>query len=197
MGGERGRYGDPGSSARCGSQKPTERRGRKKGLLNPKEEALGRSRGGFSTKLHLACDGKGRPLSVVLTPGQRHGSTQLKELLDAVRVPRPEGSPGRPRKRPAHLLADRGYSFESCRRLLRRRGISHTIPERKDQKERRAGRPGRRPGFDREAYRRRNAVERCVNRLKQWRAIATRYEKRAANYRAMVIIASLMMWLPS
>ena len=145
MGGERGRHGDPGSSARCGCQGRAECGGRKKGLLNPQDEALGRSRGGFSTKLHLACDGKGRPLSVVLTPGQRHGSTQLEGLLDAVRVPRPEGSPGRPRKRPEHLLADRGYSFEGCRELLRRRGIPHTIPERKDQKERRAGRPGRRP----------------------------------------------------
>ena len=165
--------------------------------MNPEDESLGRSRGGFSTKLHLACDGKGRPLSVLLTPGQRHGSTQLEGLLDAVRVARPLGSPGRPRKRPSCLLADRGYSFESCRGLLRRRGISHTIPERKDQKERRAGRPGRRPSFDREAYRRRNVVERCVNKLKQWRGIATRYEKRAVNYRAMVVIASLMMWLPS
>ena len=65
----------------------------------------------------------------------------------------------------------------------------HTIPEREDQKERREGRPGRRPaGFDREAYRRRDVVERCVNELKQWRAIATRYEKRALNYRAMVVI---------
>jgi transposase len=136
-------------------------------------------------------------MSVVLTPGQRHGSTQLEELLDAVRVARPQGSPGRLRKRPAHLLADRGSSFESCRRLLRRRGIPHTIPERKDQKERREGRPGRRPGFDREAYRRRNVVERCVNKLKQWRAIATRYGKRTLNYRAMLVIASLMMWLPS
>lgn len=165
--------------------------------MNPEDEALGRSRGGFSTKLNLACDGKGRPLSVVLAPGQRHGSTQLEGLLDAVRVARPEGTPGRPRKRPSHLLADRGYSYERCRGLLRRRGIRHTIPERKDQKERRAGRPGRRPGFDKEAYRRRNVVERCVNRLKQWRGIATRYEKRAVNYRAMVVIASLMMWLPS
>ncbi len=165
--------------------------------MNPDDEALGRSKGGFSTKLHLACDGKGRPLSVLLTPGQRHGSTQLVGLLDAVRVARPEGSSGRPRKRPARLIADRGYSYESCRELLRRRGIPHTIPERRDQKERREGRPGRRPGFDRGIYRRRNVVERCVNRLKQWRAIATRYEKRAANYRAMVVIASLMMWLPS
>ena len=165
--------------------------------MNLEDEALGRSRGGFSTKIHLACEGKGRPLSVVVTPGQRHGSTQLEKLLDAVRIPRPQGSPGRPRKRPDHLLADKGYSFESCRRLLRRRSIPHTIPERADQKERRPRRAGRRPGFDREAYRRRNVVERCVNKLKQWRGIATRYEKRAVNYRAMVVIASLMMWLPS
>jgi transposase len=84
-----------------------------------------------------------------------------------VRVPRPEGAPGRPRKRPARLLADRGHSFEGCRGLLRRRGISHTIPERKDQRIRRVAGPGRRPGRDRAAYRRSNVVERCVNRLKQ------------------------------
>ena len=147
--------------------------------------------------MHLACDGKGRPLSVVVTPGERHGSTQLEQLLEEVRVPRSEGSPGRLRKRPDHLIADRGYSFEGCRQLLRRRGISHTIPERKDQCERRTGRPGRRPGFDREAYRKRNVVERCVGKLKKWRGVGTRYEKRAVNYRAMVVIASLMIWLSS
>ncbi len=93
------------------------------------------------------------------------------------------------------MLADKGYSYGRCRILLRRRGIPHTIPERKDQRERRARKPGRKPAFDREAYKRRNVVERCVNRLKQWRAVATRYDKRAANYRAGVIIASLMLWL--
>jgi transposase len=134
---------------------------------------------------------------VALSAGQGHSSTQLEGLLDAMRVARAQSMPGRPRKRPTHLLADRGYSFESCRRLLRRRGISHTIPEREDQKERRARHPGRRPGFDGEPYRRRNVVERCVNKLNQWRGIATRYEKRSANYRAMVVIAALMMWLPS
>lgn len=71
------------------------------------------------------------------------------------------------------------------------------IPERKDQKERRGRRGGRLPAFDREAYRGRNVVERCVNRLKQWRGVATRYEKRAVNYRAMVVIAALMVWLTS
>ena len=116
----------------------------------------------------------------MVTPGQRHESTQLRALLDAIWVARPAGSPGRPRKRPERLLADRGYSYPSCRRLLRSRGIPHTIPERRDQEERRGGRPGRPPAFDAAAYARRNVAERCVNRLKQWRGVATRYEKRAA-----------------
>jgi transposase len=150
----------------------------------------------LTTKLHLACDGKGRPLAVVLTPGQRHDSTQLAALLDAIRVPRP-GRRGRPRKRPDRLIGDKGYSYARCRNLLRRRGIPHVIPERDDQRARRARRPGRKPAFDKEAYRRRNVVERCVNRLKQWRGVATRFEKRAANFRAMVVIAALMIWLGS
>ncbi len=110
---------------------------------------------------------------MVLTAGQRHESTQLAPVLDAVRVPRP--GRGRPRKRPERLIADRGYSFPSCRELLRSRGIPHTIPERRDQRERRAGRSGRKPGFfDAAIYARRNVVERCVNKLKRWRGIATR-----------------------
>ena len=131
---------------------------------------------------------------MVLTPGQVHDSTQLAPVLDAIRVPRPGGR-GRPRKRPDRLIGDKGYSYARCRRLLRRRGIPHTIPERDDQRARRAGHPGRRPAFSRTVYRRRNVVERCINRLKQWRGIATRYDKRGANYRAMAVIASLMIWL--
>jgi transposase len=136
-------------------------------------------------------------VSVIVTPGERHGSTQLEQLLEEVRVPRSEGLPGRPRKRPDHLIAERGYSFEGCRQLLRRRVISRTIPVRKEQRERGTRRSGRRPGLDREVYRRRNVVERCVGKLKQWRSVATRYEKRAVNFRAMVVIASLMIWLSS
>jgi transposase len=131
---------------------------------------------------------------VVLTPGQRHDSTQLEPVLDAIRIPRPQGR-GRPRKRPDHLIGDKGYRDPRCRRVLRRRGIPHTIPERDDQRARRAGRPGRKPTFRKETYRRRNVVERCINRLKQWRGIATRFEKRAVNDRAMVVVASLMIWL--
>src|SRR5215208_6329118 len=85
-----------------------------KGVSHPEDEALGRSRGSMTTKLYLACDGRGRPLSVVSTPGQRHDSTQLEAVLDAICVKRP-GGVGRPSKRPTLLIADRGYSYLSCR----------------------------------------------------------------------------------
>ncbi len=164
-------------------------------MLHPSDEALGRSRGGLTSKVHLSCDGKGRPLSIIVTPGQRHESTQLSNVLSAIRVDRRDGLPGRPRTRPELLLADRGYSFPGCRELLKNRNIRHVIPERTDQRRRRASRPGRKPKFDREAYARRNVVERCVNKLKQWRSIATRYEKRAANYLAMLAVAAMLLWL--
>ncbi len=164
-------------------------------MLHPSDEALGRSRGGLTSKVHVSCDGRGRPLSVVVTPGQRHESTQLAHLLDAIQVAHRDGLPGRPRTRPDLLLADRGYSFPGCRKLLKDRNIRHVIPERTDQRRRRASRPGRKPKFDREAYARRNVVERCVNKLKQWRSIATRYDKRALNYKAAIVIAALHMWL--
>jgi transposase len=77
----------------------------------------------------------------------------------------------------------------------RRRPIPHTIPERRDQRAQRASRPGRPLTFDTTIYARRNVVERCINRLKQWRGLATRYEKRAVNYRAMLVLASIVLWL--
>lgn len=132
---------------------------------------------------------------MVVTPGQRHESTQLAAVLDAIWVARPGGYPGRPRKRPDRLVADRGYSYPRCRELLRGRGIAHTIPERRDQRERRDERSGRKPSFDAEVYAKCTVIERYVGRLKRWRGVATRYEKRALNYRAMVVIASLMIWL--
>ncbi len=160
------------------------------------DEALGRSRGGLSSKVHLSVDGRGLPLSIVVTAGQRHDSTQLEPVLDGIRVPRATGV-GRLRKRPDRVIADKGYSYTGCRTWLRKRGIPHTIPERRDQRQRRDRHPGRKPGFHQEAYRKRNVVERCVNKLRQWRAVATRYDKRAVNYRAGVIIAALILWLAS
>ena len=101
---------------------------------------------------------------------------ELGALPDgSIRVGRPAGKPGRPRKRPGRPLADRGHAHDSCRALLRRRGTPRVIPERRDQEEeRRRRRGGRPPLFDAEAYRGRNVVERCVNRLEQWRGVATR-----------------------
>jgi transposase len=147
--------------------------------------------------LHLAFEGRGRPLAVCLTEGQRHESTQLEAVLDAIRVPRRRG---RPRKRPDVMALDKGYSYPKCRRLLRRRGIRHVIPERKDQREQRQAkgyRGGRPPRFDRALYRLRSWAERGVNRLKQWRRVATRYEKQALCYLGVVHLACIMIWLRS
>jgi transposase len=148
-------------------------------------EALGRSQGGFSTKLHLRAEGKGRPITAVLTGGERHEQIAFEVLLDqgAIRCPRR----GRPRLRPRRVAGDKGYSSPKARRHLRRRHIRAVIPSKSNQR--------RQPNFDRAAYRRRNLVERLINRLKQFRRIATRYEKRAANYLAMIHIGMLLLWL--
>lgn len=161
----------------------------------PADHGIGRSRGGLTSKVHLLVDGRGLPLSVLLTPGQSGDNPQLLPLLDAIRVPRP--GPGRPRSRPEKVLADKAYSHPSTRAALRARGIAFTSPERSDQLARRAARGsagGRPPHFDAETYKGRNVVERCFNRLKQWRGIATRYDKTAANFRGALLFTSLLLW---
>ena len=159
-------------------------------------EAIGRSRGGLSSKVHLAVDGRGLPMSVILTPGQDGDNPQLLPLLDAISVRRVGA--GRPRKRPERVLADKAYSHPSTRIALRRRRIRFTSPERVDQLQRRHGkgtRGGRPPAFDAEQYKARNVVERCFNRLKQFRDLATRYAKRAAYWRSELLIAAAILWL--
>ena len=108
--------------------------------------------------------------------------------------PRP-APPARPEERPDHLIADKGHAYERPRKLLRRRGIACAIPERDDQLAWRARKLGPKAAFDKGTYRRCNVVEGCVNRLKQWRGIATRFEKRAATYWVVTAIAVLMIWL--
>jgi transposase len=160
------------------------------------DHALGRSRGGLSTKIHLACDGRDRPLGFVLTGGNTNDCTSFEQVMEAIRVPRL--GPGRPRTRPDHVVADKGYSSREIRAYLRRRGIRHTIPERADQilnRLNRGSRGGRPIGFDRQTYHLRNVVERCFNRLKQWRGLATRYDKTRESYQATVTIASILLWL--
>lgn len=124
-------------------------------------------------------------MTFILTPGEDHESRMLKPLMERGAVKRPRR--GRPRLRPRRLVGDKGYSSRENRQYLRRRGMRLTIPRRKD--ERRRGR------FDKALYRLRNRVERLINRMKQFRRLATRYEKRAENYRAMWILAATLLWL--
>ncbi|MFI5571923.1 IS5 family transposase [Streptomyces sp. NPDC051740] len=164
----------------------------------PDDHALGRSRGGLTTRIHLACDGRGRPLAILLTPDQRHDSICARPLPERIHVPRT--GPGRPRCRPDQVIADKAYSSRGLRAYLRRRGIAYTIPEKADQQRHRLNRGrrgGRPPSFDREAYRRRNTVEHCFNRLKGFRGIATRYDKTATSYEAAVSLASFLLWARS
>ncbi|MFD6826123.1 transposase [Streptomyces sp. NPDC060085] len=110
----------------------------------------------------------------------------------------PRSGVGRPRKRPDHVLADKAYTSRSNRRYLRRRGIQHTIPERMDQqrhRHNRGSRDGRPTGFDSERYKKRNTVERAINRLKGFHSVATRYENRAYIYLGPVTLAALLIWL--
>lgn len=117
-------------------------------------------------------------------------------VLDAIRVPRL--GPGRPRTRPESVAADKAYSNGPCRRYLRRRGIKHTIPEKSDSQRARLKRgsaAGRPPSFDTERYKKRNVVERAINKLKQFRAVATRYDKRRYVFHGTVTVAAIRIWL--
>lgn len=118
------------------------------------------------------------------------------DVLTGIEFRRP--GPGRPPTRPSRVLADKGYSSRAIRSYLRRRHIPATIPERRDQqanRQRRGRIGGRPPVFDRIAYKHRNIVERCFNRLKHFRAIATRFDKTAISYQGMLDLATLLIWL--
>lgn len=124
-------------------------------------------------------------MTFVLTAGQRHETTRLEALMEQGAVKRV--GRGRPKVRPNRVLGDKAYSSCKIRRYFKRRGIGYTIPRRAD--ETRTG------PFNRTLYKERNCIERLINRLKQFRRVATRYEKRAVNFLAMVTIASIMLWL--
>jgi transposase len=159
-------------------------------------EALGRSRGGVTTKIHLVADRRCRPLARLLSAGQRHDSLAFMPVLGLLAIRRP--GVGRPRTRPDRVLADKAYSNKAIRSHLRRRGIQATIPEPTDQqanRTRRGRRGGRPPTFDAEQYKQRNTAERCVNKVKTYRAVATRYDKREYMYQGMVDVAAIRIWL--
>ena len=151
---------------------------------NPEGEALGRRQGGLSTKVYLRAEGGGKLITLVLTPGQRHEAPVFPQLMAQGAV---KGAKGRPRLRPRRAVGDKGYSSRAIRRYARQHGIRITIPRKVNE--------CRKGSLDLEVYKQRNLVERLINRLKQFRRLATRYEKRAANYRVMWIIAATLLWL--
>jgi len=124
-------------------------------------------------------------VTFTLTGGEVHDSKAFATLMGTGWIKRL--GRGRPRLKPDRLAADKAYSSGVIRSALRRRGIEPVIPTKSNE------RPA--PGFDRDAYRERNRVERLINKLKQFRRIATRYEKRAANYLGMITIAAILLWL--
>jgi putative transposase len=164
--------------------------------LEPPDHAIGRSRGGLSTKIHQLVDGNGLPLVVLLTPGQAGDSPMFEMLMAHLRVER--RGPGRARTRPDGVRGDKAYSSRAIRAHLRRRGILAVIPEPDDQKrhrQRRGSRGGRPPRFDAENYKGRNVIERGFCDTKQWRGLATRYDKLAVTYRGAAVLRAIILWL--
>jgi transposase len=139
-----------------------------------RSRCMGRSRGGLTTKIHALVDAMGLPIILKLTEGQAHDGRSAEDMYDTVRAG-------------TDSLADRAYDSDALRHRLAERGACANIramPHRLDF-----------PAFSHQLYRQRNAVERLFNKLKHFRAVATRYDKRDDNYLASVKLASLRIWL--
>jgi len=150
-------------------------------------EALGRSRGGLSTKIHLLCDSQGHPLHAHISAGQLHESKGLPELLETCEVSGPDGETP---LRPVALAGDKGYRADWIDEYLLENGIRPVVPSKSNEDG--TARP---VPFDREQYRRRNIVERLIGWLKECRRILTRFEKRAANFLGMIKMAFIQRYL--
>nr|WP_261971834.1 IS5 family transposase [Prosthecodimorpha staleyi] len=138
-------------------------------------QGLGRSRGGFSTKIHLRANGIGLPIAVEIAPGQASDYTGAVPLLDA------DGP------KPGVVIADRGYDADHLRETMQARSITPVIPTRRNRRLQLA--------IDDHIYALRNRIERCINKLKNSRRIATRYDKTAASYLGFVQIAAIRLWI--
>jgi transposase len=139
-------------------------------------QALGRSRGGFTTKLHARCDAQGRPLGFVLTPGQTHDSQGFAPLFRMIS------------DRIEAFLADKGYDADAVREEIASADIEAVIPAKSNRRD---------PiPHDRAKYKWRNQIERLFNKLKNWRRVATRYDKSKESYLGFVAIAAVKLWIP-
>jgi transposase len=172
-----------GGARRRNRRRPRMDEGLPTEVEEPEDHALGYSRGGFGTKVHLVCDSRGTVLAVHVTPGQRHESKAFEPTMRRVYLPRRRGR----RRWPRRLAGDKGYSYPRIRRWLGRRRIGRVIPTRKDQP--------RDPNFDKDEYRERNIIERVVGWAKENRRLLSRFEKLAVNYLAFWIIASTVRLL--
>jgi transposase len=137
---------------------------------------VGRSRGGLTTKIHARVDAKGRPVRLLISPGEVHDAACAEALLDGL-------------QNGAVVIADKGYDADSIRTHIREQGAIPNIPNRSNRKTKYR--------WTKAIYRERNHVERFFNRLKQFRRIATRYDKLGANFFASVKLASMRIWLRS
>ena len=135
---------------------------------------MGRSRGGLTTKIHAVVDANGLPVTIKLTEGQAHDCPVAREMLDTL-------GPGQT------LLGDRAYDSDELRRSLAQRGAWANIRPNAKRKQK--------PAFSTFLYKERNRIERFFNRIKHFRAVATRYDKLAENYLAGVKLASARIWL--
>jgi len=135
---------------------------------------MGRSRGGLSTKIHMASDAHGRPLRLILTAGQVNDITQAPALLQGFE--------------PTHVLADKGYDSRALVAQIEAMDATAVIPPRTCQQAR---------AFNKQIYRARNAIERCFGGLKQWRRIATRYDRKDRHFMAFLCIAAFLIWTPA
>lgn len=147
---------------------------------NADKQALGRSRGGYSTKLHFLTDGQGIPLSVTATPGQRNEAPEFENVMEASLI-----NTFRKANRPTALAADKAYSSKAIRDYITKMDIEQVIPTRSNETEN--------EDFDKSKYKKRNIVERAIGWLKEHRRIATRYEKNVENYIAMIQLAIARM----
>ena len=176
-----GRHRDPSCSLCL-------RRRKKKDPEEPPDHALGRSRGGFSTKIHILCDGKGHPLGFHLTAGQAHETTAVESLLQGADDHLVDDH-GNTVAWPVALAGDKGYRAEWIDDFLLDLGVTPVIPS-KDNEDRRA----RPVAFDKDLYRRRNIVERLIGWLKESRRIFSRFEKTATNYAGMIKLAFIQRY---